>query len=104
VGERLNAGRLALLAATGIGEARVRRQPVIGLLATGNELIEPGQARMPGKIYESNRIMLSSLVTGAGGVPRTFPIVPDSLQETKQALERAFADSDGVITSGGVPW
>jgi len=101
-GDRLNSGRLALLAAVGLGEVRVHRAPRLSLLATGSELMEPGQPRNAGKIFESNRIMLASLVAGAGGVPRTYPIVPDRLEETTRALEQAFAESDGVITSGGV--
>jgi molybdopterin molybdotransferase len=101
-GERVNAGRAALLAAAGVSEVRVRQQPVIGLLATGSELLEAGQAWVPGKIYESNRAMLAPLIARDGALPRIFPLVPDSLAETKEALERAFSECDAVITSGGV--
>jgi len=46
--------------------------------------------------------MLGALVTRAGGVPRSFPLVADTLADTKEALQQAFAGSDLVVTSGGV--
>ena len=101
-GQRLNASRLGLLAAVGMASVPVRRQPVVGVLATGNELVEAGQPLSPGKIYESNRVMLRPLLAQAGAVTRVFPLVPDTLEATHAALERAFADCDAVVTSGGV--
>ena len=98
----VNPGTISLLAATGIAQVIVGRRPVVGLLATGSELREAGQPLAPGQIYESNRAMLAPLVTRAGGVPIAFPLVPDTLAETRSALERAFSESDLVITSGGV--
>jgi molybdopterin molybdotransferase len=101
-GEVLSAGRIGLLAATGVTHARVGRQPAVGLLATGSELKQPGEPLMPGQIYESNRLALSALVRRAGGVPRVFPLVPDALSATRLALIEAFDQCDAVITSGGV--
>jgi molybdopterin molybdotransferase len=74
----------------------------VGLLATGSELIEPGDALSPGKIYESNRISLASLVARTGGVARIFPIVADTLEGTREALSAALAECDLLVTSGGV--
>jgi molybdopterin molybdotransferase len=101
-GEVLAPLRLSLLAATGVARIPVGRQPTVGLLATGSELIEPGEALMPGQIYESNRIGLAALVRQAGGIPIVFPIVPDALDATRSALTEAFNQCDVVITSGGV--
>ena len=101
-GDVLSPGRISLLAATGIGEVSVGRRPTVGLLATGSELCEAGTPLTPGRIYESNRAALAPLVHGAGGVPKIFPLVPDTLAATEAALERAFAECDVVITSGGV--
>ena len=101
-GQRLNAGRLGLLAATGLASVSVRRQPVVGVLATGNELVEAGQPLHAGMIYESNRVMLEPLLAQAGAVARVFPLVPDTLEATRSALETAFAGCDAVVTSGGV--
>lgn len=101
-GEQITAGRAGLLAALGLAEATVSRQPVIGLLATGSELLEPGQTLAPGKIYESNRISLAQLLLGAGAQPRSYPLIPDTLSATEAALRKALAECDAVVTSGGV--
>ena len=102
VGERLSPGRIGLLAAAGVSMAEVYRRPVIGLLATGSELVEPGGVLTPGKIYESNRAALEPLLARSGAVVRVYPLVPDTLAGTRDTLARAFAECDGVVTSGGV--
>jgi molybdopterin molybdotransferase len=101
-GERLTAPRLSLLAATGISVVRVGRRPTSGLLATGNELREPGQPLDAGAIYESNRAGLAALARQAGALPKIYPLVPDDLSATKAALEQALSECDVVISTGGV--
>ena len=86
-GERISAARAGLMAALGLDSAAVRARPVVGLLATGSELLEPGQPAEAGKIFESNRVALAPLLAGAGAVPRVFPLVRDSLADTRQAPE-----------------
>ena len=102
VGEFLTPGRLGLLAATGLADVSVGRQPAVGLLATGAELQEPGQPLAPGRIYESNRLALAALLRHAGAVPRIFPLVADELAATSRALEEACNQCDAVVTTGGV--
>lgn len=101
-GARLSVGQLSLLGAVGIETVRVGRQPVVGLLATGSELREAGQPLNASEIYESNRIALAALAKKIGGIPKIFPLVPDTLAETKNALQKAFAQCDVVVTTGGV--
>ncbi len=101
-GENLSSGKLSLMMATGVKTVTVGRKPVIGLLATGSELVEPGQPLEPGQIYESNRLALAALTQTTGAVPRVFPLVPDDPGLTRAALEAAFHDCDAVVTSGGV--
>ncbi len=101
-GEIMTPGRIALLAAMGIGEIEVGKRPVVGLLATGSELREAGQPLAPGQIYESNRAALAPLVSRAGGLPKIFPLVPDTPDATRAALERAISECDVIVTSGGV--
>ncbi len=101
-GAELTASRISLLAAAGLGEVRVGRRPVVGLLATGSELLAAGQPLAPGKIYESNRLSLAALVADAGAIPRMFPLIPDPLAVTRAALETACQEGDLVVTSGGV--
>jgi molybdopterin molybdotransferase len=101
-GERATAGHIGLLAASGLREIKVRRQPVVGLLATGSELVESGNPLAPGKLYESNRQALAPLLARSGALPRLLPLVADTLEETKRALEQAFAGCDALVTTGGV--
>jgi molybdopterin molybdotransferase len=101
-GEILTAPQIGLLAAAGFARLRVGRRPVVGLLATGSELVEAGQPLGPGGIYESNRATLAALTERAGGVPRIFPLVPDNLAATVAALAKALQDCDIMVTSGGV--
>ncbi len=101
-GEIVTPAKLSLLAATGTAQVTVGRQPVVGLLATGSELREPGQALAPGQIYESTRVALEALARRAGAQPRIYALVPDTLAATQGALEQAFGDCDLVVTSGGV--
>ena len=63
---------------------------MVGVLATGSELREPGQSLAPGQIYESNRIGLSVLLRGAGAIGKVFPLVADSPETVRRALESAL--------------
>ena len=101
-GELVSVGLLGLLAATGCGEVKVGRRPVVGLISTGSELNQGGQDLSPGQIYESNRVGLAALTRRAGGVPKLLPLVPDTLEETRAALKTAFETCDMVVSSGGV--
>jgi len=101
-GSRITAGTIGLLTASGHDRIEVGRRPRVGLLATGSELTEPPGCLKPGEIYESNRAMLASLAARVNAEPTPYPIVPDSLDNTVAALERAFAENDVVVTSGGV--
>jgi len=102
VGTRLGVGHLSLLGAVGVESVRVARQPIIGLLATGSELREAGQQIGPSEIFESNRVGLATLAQRVGAVPKIFPLIPDTLAATKAGLEKAFAECDAVVTTGGV--
>lgn len=101
-GDRLTAGRIALLGALGVSEVSLGRQPLVGILSTGNELIEPGGHLESGQIFESNRSALASLVTAAGSVARPLPLVRDEPAATTEALRSAFEVCDAVVTTGGV--
>ena len=101
-GTRLGVGHLSLIGAVGIESVCVGRRPAVGILATGSELRQAGASLAPGEIYESNRIALAAVAGHAGATSRIFPLVPDTLSETRLALENAFALCDVVVTTGGV--
>jgi len=101
-GQVLSVGRIGLLAAAGLARVHVGRQPVVGVLATGSELTEPGRPLQPGRVYESNRPVLAALIARTGAIPQAFPLVVDELAGTSLALAKAFNQCDAIVTSGGV--
>jgi molybdopterin molybdotransferase len=101
-GQRLTPMKLALLAACGIPQVELTRKPVIGIFATGDELCELGAEIEPGQIYESNRLLLSGLVESTGCAARIYPIISDSMAATRKMFKQVLAESDAVITTGGV--
>jgi molybdopterin molybdotransferase len=101
-GESLTAGRLSLLAAVGVTQVWVGRQPRVGLLATGSELKEGGEPLAPGQVYESIRSGLAPLASRAGAIVRTYPLVADESEIMRTALAGALEECDIVLTCGGV--
>ncbi len=100
-GLRLGAAHMGLMAAAGIETMVASRKPVVGLLATGDELREPGQPIGAGQIYESNRTMLGALVGSCGAQPLKLPLVADDLESTHAAVRDAISQCDALVTTGG---
>lgn len=101
-GTRLTPQALGLAAAVGASRLTVRRRPRVALFSTGDELVMPGESLKPGAIYNSNRFTLRGLLQAAGCVVDDLGIVPDNLAATRDALRRAAAHNDLILTSGGV--
>ncbi len=101
-GRRLEARSLSLAAAGGYGALKVYRRPKIAVLATGDELVRPGETPGPGQISASAGIALQSLARTNGAESRDFGIARDSAEAIKAAVERARAwGADVLITIGG---
>ena len=101
-GMRLTPQALGLAAGVGAATLPVRRRPRVALLSTGNELVMPGEPLPPGAIYNSNRFMLRGLLQAAGCETQDLGIVPDRLDATRDALRRAAAGADLILSTGGV--
>jgi molybdenum cofactor synthesis domain-containing protein len=101
-GRVLGSREIGVLAAIGLTEVNVYRRPKVAVLSTGAEVVEPGKALPPGKIYDINAHTLSAAVQESGGEPINLGIVPDKRDKLKKALEKALDSADAVITSGGV--
>jgi len=98
-GRRLRPQDVGLLASLGIDAIGVVRRPRVRLIITGNELVEPGQARGPFQIYESNSFMLQALVARDGGELESIRRLSDERNAIRAALLDAGADA--VLVSGG---
>ncbi len=92
---------LALLAALGCHKILVTPVPKVSILATGSELIKIGEPLRPGKIRDSNTILLEALVKQAGGIPLCLPNVGDSPAKIR-FLIREGLKQDVLLISGGV--
>lgn len=101
-GQRLGPGALALLASLGKGQALVRRRPRVTVLATGDELVEPGVPPPPGKIVESNGVMLAALAEACGAEARLAPLAPDHRETLTRRVREALEGTDVLLTVGGV--
>jgi molybdopterin molybdotransferase len=101
-GKRLLPQDTGLAASVGIKSLPVFRRIRLGLFFTGDELVMPGEPLAPGRIYNSNRFTLRGLGEVFGCEVRDYGIVPDSLEATRAALQRAAAECDLIVTSGGV--
>jgi molybdopterin molybdotransferase len=103
-GTVLGAPQVGVAAAVGAAALPVRRRPVVLVLSTGSELVEPGAPLRPGQIYESNGPMLVAAVDDAGGVGELMRFVPDDVDHLLRVLgERLGAGPvDLVLTSGGI--
>jgi molybdopterin molybdotransferase len=100
-GQVITPTRAALVSACGIESLNAHRKPMVGLIATGNELRSPGEKLEPGEIYESNRAMLRGFLRDLAHLP-AYPVVPDDRGKTVSALREAFRECDLVLSSGGV--
>ena len=101
-GQRLNPQALGLAAGVGAATLSVLRRPRAALFSTGDELQMPGEVLRPGAIYNSNRFTLRGLLQAAGCEVHDLGIVGDTLGATRDALRRAAAVADLIVTCGGV--
>jgi molybdopterin molybdotransferase len=99
-GRILRPADLGVMASIGMTDVHVVRRPVVGVLSTGNELVEPGSTEVgrPARVLNSCGPMLEGLVSETGGVADRMGTVPDDRDALHQALE-AF-DGDVLVTTG----
>ncbi|SFH52395.1 molybdopterin molybdotransferase MoeA [Planctomicrobium piriforme] len=100
-GESIRAQTMAVLAETGHARPLVRRRPVVGILATGDELVDVDQTPGPGQIRNSNALMLAAQVSEAGAEPRLLGIARDQRDDLRAKILTGL-DCDFLCLSGGV--
>ncbi len=97
---RLRPNDLALLAAMNIPAVQATRRPVVAIIATGDELVMPGEDPAPDQIIASNSFAVKALIEAEGGEARLLPIARDTEAELATVLGLA-EDADLIVTIGG---
>ncbi|MEC9173459.1 MAG: molybdopterin molybdotransferase MoeA [Candidatus Thermoplasmatota archaeon] len=97
----LTSASLSLLATIGHSQVPVYSPPKVSIISTGDELVIPGKTLNPGQIYESNSILLSSLLQKAGAISTNFKS-SDNIDSLRELLDQCAKSSDLILTSGGV--
>ena len=100
-GTALRPAEIGVLASLGHDRVRVTRRPVVAILSTGDEILEPGGPHAPGKIYDSNSYSVAAAVLKSGGVPRKLGIARDNIDAVGAKLREGLT-SDMLITTAGV--
>ncbi len=100
-GKRLNPADIGTLASMGLTEIEVFKQPEVGIISTGDELVPAGIKLVPGKIRDVNTPMLSALLQETCAVSQTHEIVPDQRDILRKAIQKALSTADILLISGG---
>ena len=101
-GTVMGALEIGAAASVNVGTVIARPRPRVAIVVTGSELAEPGTSLRPGQIPESNGHLLRALATEAGAAVVSVETAHDTVGEVADALSRAAAHADLVVTSGGV--
>lgn len=101
-GEVLSAAHLGVLCSLGVESVLVHPRLRVGVVSTGDELVEGAQELAPGQIRDSNRRTLLALAADAGCDVVDLGIAPDTEEAITEAIRRGVGTCDAVLTSGGV--
>lgn len=101
-GEILNPASIGFLASLGISKVNIFSKPRVGILTTGNELVDSKSVLKPGQIYESNQIMLSAALKSKGIFSIKEYKVNDNLIATEEVIKKALTECDYLLISGGI--
>ena len=92
---------IGAMIAGGVSELDAIRRPVVGIIPTGDEIVPPCSAPKPGEILEFNSSIFSAMLSGWNAEAKTYPIVPDKLDDICRMLEKALSECDMVILNAG---
>ena len=101
-GTLIGPAETSLIATMGHHQAETISRPVIAVISTGDELVQPGTDLSPGQIYESNSYGIASLVEKMGATAKRYDVVHDNIEGLRKTLDDAANSCDTILTSGGV--
>ncbi len=93
---------IAVLASVGCSNPLVMKKPIVGVISTGDELVEPYHKPGKSQIRNSNAFQLIAQVTNAGATPKYFGIAEDNEQSTYDTIVKAISECDVIMLTGGV--
>jgi len=100
-GRRITSRDIGSLSAMGIVTLKVLSPPVVGIISTGDELVEPSAVPVEGQVKDINSPMLAAIMEEFGAVPKVYGIVRDEEALLASALDKALGECDCVLISGG---
>lgn len=100
-GQILRPAEIGGLLALGITEVAVARQPLIGVLSSGDEVVPPEAAVLPGQVRDVNSYTLAALIQSAGGRARRYGIIPDRGEALEKLLREALEECDAAVITAG---
>jgi molybdenum cofactor synthesis domain-containing protein len=101
-GEVVTPGHVGVLLTLGLRAVEVVLRPRVGVVSTGDELVDDGRPLRPGHIRDSNRGTLLALAAAAGAEPVDLGLAPDDAAAITDAIRRGTSSCDAVLSSGGV--
>jgi len=100
-GRRIRPAEIGGLMALGITRVRVVMRPRIGLISSGDEVLEPTERPKPGQVRDVNAFALAALIERVGGAPVRYGIVPDDKARLKEVAAKALVECEAVIITAG---
>jgi len=96
----LTPAKIGALAALGITKVEVYQKPIVSVIATGTEIVQPGEPLHPGQIYDVNSFTLEAILNKNGAIVLRYPVITDDPQLLRDGIEKAL-EADIVVLSGG---
>ncbi|MHA1966035.1 MAG: molybdopterin molybdotransferase MoeA [Candidatus Thorarchaeota archaeon] len=99
-GAHLTPAKIGTISALGRTEVEVYQKPRVSVIATGTEIVQPGQTLNPGQIYDVNSFTLEAILKKNGAIIQRYPVITDEPQLLREGIEKAL-EADMVVLSGG---
>ncbi|MGE3576728.1 MAG: gephyrin-like molybdotransferase Glp [Dehalococcoidia bacterium] len=100
-GRVVRPSEVGVLSSIGLTTVPVYRRPTVAILSTGDEVTQPGEPLLPGRIYDANAAAVAAQVVNFGGIPRLLGIARDTVEDLTRKIHEGL-DADMLVTSAGV--